>query len=142
MTVYELNREQIDELKSTLFWQEYDEDFPMPEAVQEAEYEYDIPDWTVYQEYEDYSFSVDDFSCTAFKYELEELEETKIDWSDHFYVPETDENITIGIVFSAFLESMDQFDDEDREYCEHHGITLFDLFLLQEVSATNLVEVK
>lgn len=65
MTVHELSRDQLEELKNSMFWMEYDEDFPMPEEVEAAEVPEDIEDYVVFREYEDYDFSPDDFWCTA-----------------------------------------------------------------------------
>lgn len=64
MTVYELSRDQLDELKSAYFWDEntgpvYDAD-GLP-----ALFPGDIPDKTIYHIFAYTYFVNDDFFCTA-----------------------------------------------------------------------------
>lgn len=63
MTVYELSRNQLDELKSALFWSDepetaeiLDDDIIAPEQ---------IPDDVVFQHYAGISFVNDDFFCNG-----------------------------------------------------------------------------
>ena len=62
MTVYDLNRDQLDELRNTLFWTEDSQDIP---EVMEAQYPDEIPDYVVFREFEMYYFVEDDFFCSC-----------------------------------------------------------------------------
>ena len=64
MTVYELNRDQLDELKTALFWDE--EPRPLFNALGlPCLFPGDIPDRVIFEEYSGIHFVNDDFSCTA-----------------------------------------------------------------------------
>ena len=66
MTVYELSRDQLDELKSHFFWGEETADFPkLNEIGLPALFPDDIPDATVFRYYVGIEFVNDDFACTA-----------------------------------------------------------------------------
>ena len=61
MTVRELSREQLNELKSAFYWQEETMHL-VPENVLWAE---DIPDETIFEYYAGTEFVEDDFFCSA-----------------------------------------------------------------------------
>ena len=61
MTVKELSREQLNELKSAFFWQEETMHL-VPENVWHEE---DIPDETIFEYYTGTEFVEDDFFCSA-----------------------------------------------------------------------------
>ena len=76
MDVTELTRDQLDELKESLYWQIYhmsDEEIPF--AVMDSatpyiketlpDYPHEIPDSVIFQVYAAISFVNDDFFCTA-----------------------------------------------------------------------------
>lgn len=76
MDVKELNRDQLEELKDSLFWQIYhnDDEIPAFAVVDSAQpytretlpdYPHEIPDNIIFQVYAGISFVNDDFSCTA-----------------------------------------------------------------------------
>ena len=77
MTVYELTRDQLDELKESLFWQLLDTDDEQPFAISDsflqkitpdllnADFPDEIPDNIIYQVYAGIDFVNDDFFCTA-----------------------------------------------------------------------------
>ena len=64
MTVYELTRDQLNELKSAYFWSEdyknVDNSAGLP-----CLFPLDIPDAVIYNMYNGYDFVPDDFFCTA-----------------------------------------------------------------------------
>lgn len=66
----------------------------------------------------------------------------KIGWSSKFRQPDTDEIVSIDDVYNVFVSEVldDDFKESYQEYAEKNGYTLFDVYLLQEVSATNLIE--
>ena len=87
MTVYQLNRDQISELKGKLwfddcnlhedeFMEEYGENSPA--EVADAFSPDDIPDETVYHFFDGIDFVVDDFFCTAGMCELEDEQEVEV----------------------------------------------------------------
>ena len=57
-TVYDLNREQINELKNCIFWQALDEDEEILEGIN---YSWEIPDDVVFNHYSGICFTDDDF---------------------------------------------------------------------------------
>lgn len=68
-SVYELNRDQLDELKSNYFWSE---DFPgcvyphwQTGELVPVLFPLDIPDNVIFDRFNGVSFVNDDFSCTA-----------------------------------------------------------------------------
>lgn len=64
MNVYELSRDQLDELKSAYFWSE--NPGPMFDALgRPCLFPGDIPDNVIFREYDGISFTDDDFCCTA-----------------------------------------------------------------------------
>ena len=66
MTVYELNRDQLDELKNAYFWSEETERIPKLNAQGlPALFPGDIPDAVIYRYYVGIDFVNDDFSCSA-----------------------------------------------------------------------------
>ena len=66
MTVYELSRDQIDELKSHYFWGEDTADIPKYNSIGEpALFSGDIPDAVIYEYYAGIEFVNDDFTCSA-----------------------------------------------------------------------------
>lgn len=66
MTVYELTREQLEELKSDYFWGEDTADIPKFNNIGfPALFPCDIPDEVIFEHYDGISFVNDDFSCTA-----------------------------------------------------------------------------
>ena len=77
MSVYELNRDQLDELKESLFWQHLDTDDEQPFAISDpilqkimpdllkADFPDEIPDSIIFQVYAGIDFVNDDFFCTA-----------------------------------------------------------------------------
>ncbi|MGN0629528.1 MAG: hypothetical protein ACI4IW_07880 [Oscillospiraceae bacterium] len=66
MTVYELNRDQLNELKNNWFWDyiDYDHEEDCPDPT-EYGYPENIPDEIIYNRYNDFFFVPDDFFCTA-----------------------------------------------------------------------------
>lgn len=66
MTVYELNRNQLDELKSHYFWSEETANIPKLDHLgRPALFPGDIPDAVIYKYYIGIDFVNDDFFCTA-----------------------------------------------------------------------------
>ena len=64
MTVYELNREQLDELKSAFFWGEETAHIPKFDHLgRPALFPGDIPDHVILEHYNGIDFVPDDFSC-------------------------------------------------------------------------------
>jgi len=61
MTIYDLTKEQFEELRESYFWLEDTQDI-----IEEAGYTCaeEIPDYVIFREYEDCIFSNDDFWCT------------------------------------------------------------------------------
>ena len=65
-SVYELSRDQLDELKSAYFWGEDTAHIPkFDSSGRPALFAGDIPDSVIYDYYSGISFVDDDFSCTA-----------------------------------------------------------------------------
>lgn len=65
-SVYELSRDQLEELKSAYFWSEDTADIPKFNNLGlPALFPGDIPDSVIYDYYGGISFVDDDFSCTA-----------------------------------------------------------------------------
>lgn len=69
MTVYELSRDQLDELKSNYFWSD---DFPgcnyphwLTGELVPVLFPGDIPDEVIFERFHDTQFVNDDFTCTA-----------------------------------------------------------------------------
>jgi hypothetical protein len=63
MSVYELSAEQLDELKQDMFWN--DDNYGITLNYDSPE---DIPDEKVFDLFDGYVFTVDDFFCTAGQY--------------------------------------------------------------------------
>jgi hypothetical protein len=76
MTVYDLTRDQLDELKESLFYQFLDDDDEQPFAIIDpilkkiapdllnADFPDEIPDNVIFQVYDGINFVNDDFFCT------------------------------------------------------------------------------
>lgn len=65
-SVYELSRDQLDELKSNYFWGEDTLTIPKFDSIGlPALFPSDIPNSVIFNYYKDISFVDDDFSCTA-----------------------------------------------------------------------------
>ena len=60
-TVYACTPDQLDELRSTLFWAE-DTD---PALLEGIHFPADVPNWLVYQQFAGTLFTDSDFLCTA-----------------------------------------------------------------------------
>ena len=62
MTVYELNRDQIDELKDAYFWSD-----DTTEVLEQSNinHPWEIPNEVIYHEYEGICFVPDDFCCSC-----------------------------------------------------------------------------
>lgn len=60
MSVYDLTREQLDELKEAYFWSDETQD-SIPEYVT---FPADIPDDIIFQHYDGFNFVDDDFFCS------------------------------------------------------------------------------
>ena len=70
MTVYELSRDQMDELKNNIFYGCHEIsnlDFEQLKIVDAAIHYTDIPNDIVFCCFSGYTFTNDDFSCTAEK---------------------------------------------------------------------------
>lgn len=66
MTVYELSRDQLDELKAHYFWSEETLNIPKFNAIGlPALFPGDIPDLVILKHYNGIDFVNDDFCCTA-----------------------------------------------------------------------------
>ena len=66
MTVYELTREQLDELKNAYFWGEDTAHIPKFNALGlPALFPDDIPDSVILRHYSGIDFVPDDFSCSS-----------------------------------------------------------------------------
>ena len=65
MTVYDLNRDQLIELKQNFITEQYDERGESPSWGELADADELITDEEIYRAYESYSFTNDDFSCSA-----------------------------------------------------------------------------
>lgn len=68
MSVYELNRDQLDELRNAVFYGCYEVsnlDFEQMEIVNAARYDFEIPNEIIYCCFSGYTFTNDDFCCTA-----------------------------------------------------------------------------
>lgn len=61
LMVQDLNREQLDELKTAYFWQDETQDI-LPDDITFPE---QIPDEIILEHYDGICFSPDDFCCTA-----------------------------------------------------------------------------
>jgi hypothetical protein len=61
-SVYELSREQLDELKETFFYTDYASCKPVGINAETPD---EIPDEIIFEWYDGISFVNDDFSCTA-----------------------------------------------------------------------------
>lgn len=59
-SVYELSREQLEELKESFFYDNWDDPI-----VLQYTYPAEIPDETIYNHYDVTEFTDDDFFCTA-----------------------------------------------------------------------------
>ena len=59
--VQDLTRKQLDELKDTFFWQDETQDI-VEDAFSNPE---EIPDWMLFEYYDNVCFTDDDFFCTA-----------------------------------------------------------------------------
>ena len=65
MTVEELSREQLDELKFNYFFSDdYDQKIVMENGLPPL-FPSDIPDWVIFALYRNVEFAKVDFSCTA-----------------------------------------------------------------------------
>lgn len=62
-TVYDLNREELNELKQSYLCEMYDQEGECPSYGELAAVDEIIPDDVVYSHYEDISFVDDDFFC-------------------------------------------------------------------------------
>lgn len=60
-TVYDLTREQLEELKNSFFWQDETQDI-LEGAYTSPE---EIPDYIIFEHYDGICFTDDDFFCTA-----------------------------------------------------------------------------
>lgn len=60
-TVYDLTREQLEELKNSFFWQDETQDI-LEGAYTSPE---EIPDYIIFEHYDGVYFVDDDFFCTA-----------------------------------------------------------------------------
>jgi hypothetical protein len=70
MNVYELSPDQLDELRNKIFYGCYETsnlDQKQMETVNAAQYDHEIPDNIVFCCFSGYTFTNDDFSCTAGK---------------------------------------------------------------------------
>ena len=66
MTVRELNRSQMIELKQDHICKTYDElDGSTPSIGTLADADRIVPDWMMFEEYDDVEFSEDDFFCSS-----------------------------------------------------------------------------
>lgn len=61
LTVYDLSREQLEELKAAYFWDDDTQDILPDDII----YPEQIPDGIIFDHYAEICFSPDDFSCSC-----------------------------------------------------------------------------
>lgn len=73
MTVKQLNRDMLVELKERYLMEKLDEkENRTPSWGELADADEAVSDETIYKEYEGYDFGVDDFFCSAGQYDLQD----------------------------------------------------------------------